>query len=280
MESTLKDRPEENTIIEREAHLRAWFTRGADPILKVIDGLDIGWGGVQRWATRRMPAPMKGLHLDFACGYGTFLAQLGWRFPTARLVGLNIDYEGPHALIEELLSRAGVAAELVQADARYMPCTDGSFASASCFLGLQDIKIGFGQGGVRTTLAEAARVLQPGGVLALLDEFPPDEFNHLLEGLPFLITERGERPLNIRWSRQVAERAITLYAEGWVAQARVDDPVAQQRIYREAHSRMREQVEQQLQETGYYVPFEPIQLVIAEKRPSARMSRAFPHLVT
>ncbi|MFO7743662.1 MAG: class I SAM-dependent methyltransferase [Anaerolineae bacterium] len=261
----MSDRPDEATIIEREDHLRAWFTRGADPILEIIDGLDIGWGGVQRWATGRMPPPTVGPHLDFACGYGTFLAQLGWRFPEAHLVGLNIDYQGPHALIRDLLDQGGVDAELVQADARRMPFADGAFASASCFLGLQDIEIGFGQAGVRTTLAEAARVLHLGGVLTLLDEFPCDQFDRLLEGLPLLVVKHDEHPLDVRWGRQVAERASTLYAEGWVAQARVDDLAAQQQVYREAHAHMREQMEEQLQEKGYYVPFEPIRLVIARE---------------
>ena len=114
------DKPAETAIVKREDQLRAWFTQECDPVQKVVDGLDIGWGGVQRWATARMPPP-KGLHLDFACGYATFLAQLGWRFPRARLVGLNIDFAGPHALARPLLTEAGVTAALVQADARQMP---------------------------------------------------------------------------------------------------------------------------------------------------------------
>jgi|GEM_PF-6211029 len=34
----------EEEIVRREKELRAWFTRGCDPIRSVIDGLDIGWG--------------------------------------------------------------------------------------------------------------------------------------------------------------------------------------------------------------------------------------------
>ena len=92
----------ERDIREREARLRAWFTRGCDPVQAVADGLDIGWGGVQQWATARMP-PAVGVHLDMACGYATFLAQLGWRFPEAQLLGLNIDFRGPHGLAQPLL---------------------------------------------------------------------------------------------------------------------------------------------------------------------------------
>jgi len=252
------------SILEQEAHLRAWFTQDADPILQTIDGLDIGWGGVQRWATARMPAPA-GPHLDFACGYGTFLAQLGWRFPGARLVGLNIDYAGPHAMIGELLTQAGVRAILVQADAREMPFPDGAFVSASCFLGLQDIEIGFGQAGVRATVSEAARVLQAGGTLTLLDEFPLEGFAALLEGLPLVVVDRAERALDVHWDRQVAERAIALYAKGWVAQARPSDAEEEDRVYAEAHRRMETEMQRQLQDRGYYVPFGPVRMITVRK---------------
>lgn len=91
-----------------------------------------------------MPA-VEGLHLDIACGYATSLAQLGWRFPAARLVGLNIDFSGPHMLARPLLVEAGVAAALVQVVARHLHFAGGSFDLASCFLGLQEVEIGFGQ---------------------------------------------------------------------------------------------------------------------------------------
>ena len=254
----------EAVIVGREASLRAWFTQGCDATQRVIDGLDVGWGGVQRWATAQM-LPVKGLHLDLACGYATFLAQLGWRFPAARLVGLNIDFEGAHALARPLLDEAGVAAALVQADARRTPFPDGAFGSVSCFLGLQDIEIGFGAAGVQDTVAEAARVLCPGGVLTLLDEFPFARFDVLLDGLPVTVVRRGERGLDVRWDRPVAERAIALYAEGWVAQARPADPVEGARLYEEAHARMAAEMERQLSQRGCYVPFGPVRMVVARK---------------
>jgi SAM-dependent methyltransferase len=259
------DKPTETTVIEREKRLRAWFTQGCDPTQKMVDGLDIGWGGVQRWAAARMPLPATGPHLDVACGYATFLAQLGWRFPAARLVGLNIDFDGPHALARPLLAEAGVTATFVQADARRMPFADGAFGSASCFLGLQDIEIGFGEEGVQQAVAEAVRVLRPSGALILLDEFPFARFDALLDGRPMLITDRGERALDVRWGRQVAERAVALYAAGWVAQTRVPDPTAQEQTCIAAHSRMAAAMERQLDAQGYYVPFGPVRMVVARK---------------
>jgi ubiquinone/menaquinone biosynthesis C-methylase UbiE len=253
----------EITILDRERRLRAWFTRGADPLRRVVDSLDIGWGGVQRWATARMPA-VTGWHLDVACGYATFLAQLGWRFPAARLVGLNVDFAGPHALARPLLAEAGVAATLVQADARCLPFVSGSFDSVSCFLGLQDIEIGFGQKGVQQAVAETARVLRKGGALVLLDEFPFERFDLLLQGLPLAVIDRAQRALDICWEREVAERAIALYAEGRAAQVRLDDESAGEQARRDAHRRMAADMERQLAERGIYVPFSPVRMVVAE----------------
>jgi SAM-dependent methyltransferase len=254
----------DTAIIEQEERLRAWFARGADPILRIIDGLDIGWGGVQRWATARMPAPA-GPHLDFACGYGTFLAQLGWRFPGVRLVGLNIDYRGPHALIRCLLAQADVAAELIQADARSMPFAEETFASASCFLGLQDIEIGFGDAGMRAALAEVTRSLRSGGALTLVDEFPQGRIAALLQGLPLVVAERAERALEVRWDREVAQRAISLYATGWAVQAGPGDVEEESRIYEQVRRRMSIDMEDQLLQQGHYVPFGPMRLLIARK---------------
>jgi SAM-dependent methyltransferase len=258
--------PTEADLIEREAQLRAWFTQGCDPIQAVVDGLDIGWGGVQRWATARMSPPLSGLHLDVACGYATFLAQVGWRFPTARLVGLNIDFAGPHRLARPLLAQAGVQAALVQADARRMPFSDGVFASASCFLGLQDIEIGFGRDGVRQAVAESVRVLRPGGVLTLLDEFPLERFQCLLEGLPLEVVAQGVRKLDVCWERPVAELAVDLYADGWAAQARHADPSVPAETRRRVRARMRQAMEGQLAARGTYVPFGPVRLLAGRKR--------------
>ncbi len=255
----------DSAIVRCEQRLRDWFTSGKEPVMKTIDGLDIGWGGIQRWATARMPE-VAGLHLDFACGYGTFAAQLGWRFPGIRLVGLNIDYAGPHACITSLLEEAGVVAALVQADAQCMPFKDETFRSVSCFLGLQDIRIGFGGQGVARSVREAVRVLRQGGMMVLIDELPFSDFHRVLVGLPVREVERGERRLDIRWEREIAERAIALYAEGWVAQRRGH---RDRRLYDEKFTAMNSDMEDQLREQGYYVPFGPIRMIIVEKRDQA-----------
>jgi SAM-dependent methyltransferase len=257
----------EKAIRRRETQLRAWFVRDCDPVRQAIDGLDIGWGGVQRWATARMPSIAGGLHLDLACGYATFLAQLGWRFPEASLIGLNINFCGPHALARPLLCQARVRAALVQADARRMPFAKGTFDSASCFLGLQDVEIGFGPSGVRAVLTEAVRVLRTGGCLALLDAYPLQRYRDLLDGLPLSWVDGAEQELDVRWAREVAMRAVELYAEGWVAQMRLPagDVAAREAAYRDALNCLRSEVETQIARQGTYVPFGPVRLVVVQK---------------
>jgi SAM-dependent methyltransferase len=257
----------------REAQLRAWFVRDCDPVRQAIDGLDIGWGGVQRWATARIPSLAGGLHLDLACGYATYLAQLGWRYPEARLVGLNIDFQGPHALARPLLAEAGVRAALVQADARRLPFADGTFHSASCFLGLQDVEIGYGEAGVRGTVHEAVRVLRREGVLVLLDEFPFERLTALLDGLPVAWIDRAERELDVRWDQEIAQRAAALHAEGWAAQTRPQGETARRTAYRDALARIEAEVEAQVARQGYYVPFGPVRMAVIRKLGGAQALR-------
>jgi hypothetical protein len=83
--------------------------------------------------------------------------------------------------------------------------------------------------------------------------------------LPATVIDRGERAPDLRWKRTVAEWAIQLYAEGWVAQARNVESRTQDQIYREVHSRMAAEMERQLALQGYYVPFAPVRLVVARK---------------
>jgi len=213
-----------------------------------------------------MPDVGTGRHLDFACGVGTFLAQVGWRFPNAELVGLNIDFAGPHEPIRGLLLRAGVQSDLVRADARRMPFGDDAFDSASCFLGLQDIEIGFGDDGVRAAVWEATRVLRPNAAVTLLDTFSFARFDRLLRESSLQVTDRAERALAVRWSRPVAERAIELYADGWADQARVSDLKERERIRSRAARRLKADLARQLASTGFFVPFGPVRMVVARKR--------------
>lgn len=252
-------------IIDRENRLRGWFTKGEDPIKKEIDGLDIGWGGAQRWAVVQMPIT-KGIHLDIACGYGTFLAQIGWHYPGLDLIGLNIDFAGPHNMIHDLLKQAEVKSVLVQADAQDLPFEDSCFSSISCFLGLQDIKIGFGVSGIQKTLKQAMRTLKRGGVLTLIDEFDFGEYDSFLDLLQFKILVQAEYTLDIQWNRDIAQAAITLYAKGWVEQLRLEDKTKKEIEFTRIYQKMKQDMEEQLANRGYFIPFGPMRMFILEKR--------------
>lgn len=258
--------PLENLGIRKlEDELRAWFTGGTAEPRSVVDGLDIGWGGVQRWATSAMPDPGSGLHLDFACGYATFLAQLGWRFPHAVLVGLNIDFSGAHATAKPLLKRAGVRSLLVRGDALRMPFSDGVFGSASCFLGMQDIELAFGEGALLEVLNESGRVLRPRGALCLIDEWSFERYDALLSSLPFETELRAERELDVRWDRETAECAVELYAKGWIEQRRLGDRSVDEKAASAYLAALWEDLEKQFADRGYYVPFGPVRMVVCRK---------------
>jgi uncharacterized protein RhaS with RHS repeats len=97
------------------------------------------------------------------------------------------------------------------------------------------------------------------------DEFSVERVRQLLDQLPLEALRFDERELDVRWDRDVAEQAIELYADGWEAQVRSDDPSAKAGGRTEALARMREDLERQLTDRGFYVPFGPIRLVIATK---------------
>ena len=92
-------------------------------------------------------------------------------------------------------------------------------------------------------------------------------FEMLLDGLPVVWIDRVERELDVRWNREVAMRAAALYADGWVAQMRLPagDGAAHEAAYRETLDRLQSEVEAQMTEQGYYVPFGPVRMVVAQK---------------
>jgi hypothetical protein len=76
-----------------------------------------------------------------------------------------------------------------------------------------------------------------------------------------------EQSLCVRWSREVALRAIQLYANGFVTQMRLPegDCCARAAAYTETLKRLQTEVEVQIQKQGYFVPFGPVRMVFARK---------------
>jgi ubiquinone/menaquinone biosynthesis C-methylase UbiE len=259
----------DSKIIRKEEDLTTWWIEGNGPIMKIVDSIDISWGGLARKVTSKMVLLEEDTHLDFACGWGSFLAQLCWRFPYLSVVGLNIDFDGPHSKITELLSVAGVSERctLVKADALKMPFGEGIFQSVSCFMGLQDIEIGFGEEGVRGAFSEAVRVVQEKGYLFLIDyEAVIDNVkNYRVKGIRYISEEVFEP--DIRWERSVGEKAVEVFARGYVSQTR-SQMIEEKSVYETVLKDMRDDLETQLSEKGFYNPFKPMTVIIYQKRSS------------
>jgi len=133
---------------------------------------------VERWAcvnpvwrafTGRVVIPwlfsgqdLDGEVLELGTGAGANAAAILDRFPRARLVATDVDPAMLDAA-RDRLSRFGDRASVESADASGLPFDDASFDAVVSLLMLHHV------GHWRTALAEAARVLRPGGRLVGYD---------------------------------------------------------------------------------------------------------------
>lgn len=126
-----------------------------DTVNKLISlGLDRGW---RRKAVRSLALPKGSRILDVACGTGDLCRETA----AAGHRPIGLDYAG------EMLAHARTDAPLVQADALRLPARDGSIDGITCGFALRNV----------TDLGQLfdgfARVLRPGGRIALLDVHEP-----------------------------------------------------------------------------------------------------------
>jgi arsenite methyltransferase len=111
--------------------------------------------------------------LDLGCGRGAVLLIAAQLLPQGKAVGVDIwqtrDQSGNDQAATEANARAeGVAdrVELVTADMRELPFEDASFDLVVSSLAIHNIHA---PGGRAQTIAEAARILKPGGRLRIAD---------------------------------------------------------------------------------------------------------------
>jgi demethylmenaquinone methyltransferase/2-methoxy-6-polyprenyl-1,4-benzoquinol methylase len=118
-------------------------------------GMDVGW---RRRTVRELRLPGRSLVLDLACGTGDLCNELERR--GYRAIGFDFSHG--------MLVASTAAAPLVEADVLRLPVRYGDADGITCGFALRNVVSlpGF--------FAELARVLRPGGRIALLETSQPD----------------------------------------------------------------------------------------------------------
>jgi demethylmenaquinone methyltransferase / 2-methoxy-6-polyprenyl-1,4-benzoquinol methylase len=143
---------------EKVAAVRDMFDRIApryDLVNRVMTfRMDVGW---RRRTVRSLGLRPGSLVADLACGTGDFCRDL--RDAGLRPVGFDLSYG--------MLHHARTDAPLSQADILRLPLPDGSLDGITCGFALRNLRA------LEPFFAECARVLRPGGRLALLEVSAP-----------------------------------------------------------------------------------------------------------
>jgi len=118
-------------------------------------GMDVGW---RRRTVRELRLPGGALVLDLACGTGGLCKEL--RRNGYRAIGFDFSHG--------MLTAARTEVPLVCADILRLPMPDASADGATCGFALRNVT------DLRSLFDEAARVVRPGGRVALLETSEPD----------------------------------------------------------------------------------------------------------
>jgi demethylmenaquinone methyltransferase/2-methoxy-6-polyprenyl-1,4-benzoquinol methylase len=117
-------------------------------------GLDRRW---RRHTVAALGLPAGATVIDLACGTGDLCVELG----RAELAALGVD------LSAGMLGAAHTVAPLIRADAACLPLGNASVDGATCGFALRNLV------SLEAFLAELARVVRPGGRIALLEVAEP-----------------------------------------------------------------------------------------------------------
>jgi SAM-dependent methyltransferase len=142
------------------------FARAYDPVI-ALTMREPAWRPLM---AERVAAdlPRGGVAVDLGAGTGTFAIELAGRRPDARVVAVDGD---PQILALAAGKAGSEAVEWREARAEALPLDDGSVDVFTSSLVLHHLL----WGEKRAALAEAARVLRPGGRLHVADWGPPQD---------------------------------------------------------------------------------------------------------
>lgn len=116
--------------------------------------MDVGW---RRRAVRSLRLPARATVVDLACGTGDLCRELAGA--GLRPVGIDLSFG--------MLANARTDAPLAQADGLHLPLPDASVDGLTCGFALRNLV------DLKGSLAEVARILRPGGRIALLEVAEP-----------------------------------------------------------------------------------------------------------
>ena len=151
---------------ERRAYVRAMFARiaGRYDLMNTVmtGGMHHHW---RTLAARVAASGPPGTALDIATGTGDLALSLARQPHIQKVIGLD--------LVPQMVSLAQAKARgrlgLVVGDGLSLPFADNTFCCAASAFGLRNMP------DVPATLAELARVVQPGGKVVILDIIPREE---------------------------------------------------------------------------------------------------------
>ena len=118
-------------------------------------GMDVGW---RRTAVASLRLAGRSLVADLACGTGDLCRELERR--GYRTIGFDFSHG--------MLVNARTASPLAEADVTQLPVRDASIDGVTCGFALRNVV------SLERFFAEIARVVRPGGRIALLDASEPD----------------------------------------------------------------------------------------------------------